>query len=131
MPSTSRRRPAPTDDGENLLTEGKQPLLGVDPAAASCSVRLGPKRGVRPARATDLAACNAGGLRPRSRRQPSLRLDAGLPHYRAPPSGLIAHKCAEFLGRAALDVRSLIGQALANAGDVQNFDELGIEPLHD
>src|ERR1700688_2433407 len=56
---------APTDDVENLLTEGKQQLPGVDRLWPHAAFRLGPKGGVRPARATDLAACNAGGLRPR------------------------------------------------------------------
>src|SRR3989442_7752537 len=61
----------------------------------------------------------------------SIRLDPGLLHHRAPPRGLVAHECAVFFGRAALDVSPLIGQAPADVGHVQDVGERGIQSLHD
>src|SRR5262249_24903481 len=41
------------------------------------------------------------------------------------------HERVEVGGRAALHVRPLLGQALADVGHVHDLGELGIEPLHD
>src|SRR4029077_1625234 len=64
-------------------------------------------------------------------RELSLGFYPGLLHHRSPTSGLIAHESVEIFGHAALNVCSLVGQTVANVGHVQDFDQLGIKPLHD
>src|SRR3954471_3819221 len=60
-----------------------------------------------------------------------IRLDTCLLHYRAPASGLIAHKRAEVFRAAALQIRALITQVLAYVGHVEDFDQFRVQPLHD
>jgi hypothetical protein len=59
------------------------------------------------------------------------RLDAGLLHHRAPARLLLTHECGKILRATAFDVGTLVGEALADVGHVQNLDQLGVEPLHD